>query len=57
MMHTHVEVMTEQLLNLHKAMGVNHIIASPQGAGMPHGQVLESLHLLGEVVLSNLKSA
>ena len=48
---------TEQLLNLHKAMGVNHIIASPQGAGMPHGQVLESLHLLGEVVLPNLKSA
>jgi alkanesulfonate monooxygenase SsuD/methylene tetrahydromethanopterin reductase-like flavin-dependent oxidoreductase (luciferase family) len=48
---------TEQLLNLHKTLGVNHIIASPQGAGMPQGQVLDSLHMLGEIVLPNLKSA
>ncbi len=48
---------TEQLLNLHKTLGVNHIIASPQGAGMPHGPVLDSLHMLGEIVRPNLKSA
>ena len=47
----------EQLLNLHKTLGVNHIIASVQGAGMPQSQVLEALHMLGEEVLPYLKNA
>ncbi|MEE2932573.1 MAG: hypothetical protein VX941_04025 [Pseudomonadota bacterium] len=32
----------EQLLDLHKTMGVNHIIASVQGAGMPQSQYWRS---------------
>lgn len=32
----------EQLLDLHKTMGVNHIIASVQSAGMPQSQYWRS---------------
>ena len=48
------EEVTEQILNLHNTLGVNRIIASVQGAGMPQSQVLEALHMLGEEVLPNL---
>jgi hypothetical protein len=36
-------------------LGVNHIIMSVQGIGMPQGQVLDSFHLLAEEVFPKVQ--
>lgn len=40
----------EQMLALHRATGINHLIMSVQWPGMPQNMVLDVLHLLAEEV-------
>lgn len=47
----------EEMLRYHNALGVNHIIMSVQGVGMPQTQVLETFHLMAEEVFPKVRSA
>ncbi len=40
----------EEMLRYHEVLGVDHIIMSVQGVGMPQGQVLETFQLMAEEV-------
>ncbi len=44
------EEVAEQMLQLHQATGINHLIMSVQWPGMPQGLVLDQLHRLAEEV-------
>ena len=48
---------TEQVVALHRATGMNHLIASIEWPGMPPSLVLETMHLLAEEVLPALRRA
>jgi alkanesulfonate monooxygenase SsuD/methylene tetrahydromethanopterin reductase-like flavin-dependent oxidoreductase (luciferase family) len=45
----------EQMLALHRATGVNHLIMSVQWPGMPQRQALEQLHMLAEDVFPKVR--
>ena len=46
-----------EMLRYHSALGVNHIIMSVQGVGMPQGQVLDTFHLMAEEVFPKVQKA
>ena len=45
----------EQMLALHRATGINHLIMSVQWPGMPQSMVLDELHLLAEDVFPRVR--
>ena len=45
----------EQMLKLHKATGINHLIMSMQWPGMPQSMALEELHMLAEEVFPKVR--
>jgi alkanesulfonate monooxygenase SsuD/methylene tetrahydromethanopterin reductase-like flavin-dependent oxidoreductase (luciferase family) len=45
----------EQILKLHQATGVNHLIMSVQWPGMPQSMVLDVLHMLAEEVFPKVR--
>jgi alkanesulfonate monooxygenase SsuD/methylene tetrahydromethanopterin reductase-like flavin-dependent oxidoreductase (luciferase family) len=45
-----------EMLRYHRALGVNHIIMSVQGVGMPQAQVLDTFHLLAEEVFPKVQA-
>jgi alkanesulfonate monooxygenase SsuD/methylene tetrahydromethanopterin reductase-like flavin-dependent oxidoreductase (luciferase family) len=45
----------EQMLALHRATGINHLIMSVQWPGMPQSLVLDELHLLAEEVFPKVR--
>jgi alkanesulfonate monooxygenase SsuD/methylene tetrahydromethanopterin reductase-like flavin-dependent oxidoreductase (luciferase family) len=45
----------EQMLKLHQATGINHLIMSVQWPGMPQNMVLDVLHLLAEEVFPRVR--
>ncbi|MCH9671692.1 MAG: LLM class flavin-dependent oxidoreductase [Gammaproteobacteria bacterium] len=47
----------EQMLRYHEVLGVNHIIMSVQGVGMPQGQVLDTFGLMAEEVFPKVRAA
>ena len=47
----------EEMLRYHRVLGVNHIIMSVQGVGMPQGQVLDTFHLMAEEVFPKVRQA
>ncbi|MDP6567759.1 MAG: LLM class flavin-dependent oxidoreductase [Alphaproteobacteria bacterium] len=47
----------EEILRYHRALGVNHLIMSAQGVGMPQAQVLETFHLMAEEVFPKVRRA
>lgn len=47
----------EEMLRYHRVLGVNHIIMSVQGVGMPQGQVLDTFHLMAEEVFPKVRAA
>jgi alkanesulfonate monooxygenase SsuD/methylene tetrahydromethanopterin reductase-like flavin-dependent oxidoreductase (luciferase family) len=47
----------EEMLRYNRTLGVNHIIMSCQGVGMPQGQVLDTFHLLAEEVFPKVRAA
>jgi len=47
----------EQIVALHRATGINHLIASIEWPGMPPALVLETMHLLAEQVLPAVRQA
>ncbi|MBT4042182.1 MAG: LLM class flavin-dependent oxidoreductase [Rhodospirillaceae bacterium] len=46
-----------EMLRYHNALGVNHIIMSVQGVGMPQGQVLDTFQLMAEEVFPKVRDA
>ena len=46
-----------EILHYHDTLGVNHIIMSVQGVGMPQGQVLDTFHLMAEEVFPKVRRA
>ena len=47
--------MAEQILTLHRATGINHLIMSVQWPGMPQSLVLDELHMLAEEVFPKVR--
>jgi alkanesulfonate monooxygenase SsuD/methylene tetrahydromethanopterin reductase-like flavin-dependent oxidoreductase (luciferase family) len=47
----------EEMLRYHSELGVNHIIMSVQGVGMPQSQTLETFQLMAEEVFPKVRSA
>ncbi len=47
----------QEMLRYHEVLGVNHIIMSVQGVGMPQGQVLETFQLMAEEVFPKVRKA
>jgi len=47
----------EDMVRYHETLGVNHIIMSVQGVGMPQSQVLDSFHLMAEEVFPKVQAA
>jgi alkanesulfonate monooxygenase SsuD/methylene tetrahydromethanopterin reductase-like flavin-dependent oxidoreductase (luciferase family) len=45
----------EQMLTLHRATGINHLIMSVQWPGMPQSLVLDELHMLAEEVFPQVR--
>jgi alkanesulfonate monooxygenase SsuD/methylene tetrahydromethanopterin reductase-like flavin-dependent oxidoreductase (luciferase family) len=45
----------EQILALHRATGINHLIMSVQWPGMPQNLVLDELHMLAEEVFPKVR--
>lgn len=45
----------EQMLKLHQASGINHLIMSVQWPGMPQSMVLDELHMLAEEVFPKVR--
>jgi alkanesulfonate monooxygenase SsuD/methylene tetrahydromethanopterin reductase-like flavin-dependent oxidoreductase (luciferase family) len=45
----------EQILTLHRATGINHLIMSVQWPGMPQSLVLDELHMLAEEVFPKVR--
>ena len=47
----------EEMLRYNEVLGVNHIIMSVQGVGMPQGQVLDTFRLMAEEVFPKVRAA
>ena len=47
----------EEMLHYHRVLGVNHIIMSVQGVGMPQAQVLDTFQLMAEEVFAKVRRA
>jgi alkanesulfonate monooxygenase SsuD/methylene tetrahydromethanopterin reductase-like flavin-dependent oxidoreductase (luciferase family) len=47
----------QEMLRYHEVLGVNHIIMSVQGVGMPQGQVLDTFQLMAEEVFPKVRKA
>jgi alkanesulfonate monooxygenase SsuD/methylene tetrahydromethanopterin reductase-like flavin-dependent oxidoreductase (luciferase family) len=47
----------EEILRYHEVLGVNHLIMSVQGVGMPQGQVLDTFQLMAEEVFPKVRRA
>jgi alkanesulfonate monooxygenase SsuD/methylene tetrahydromethanopterin reductase-like flavin-dependent oxidoreductase (luciferase family) len=47
----------EQMLALHRATGINHLIMSVQWPGMPQSLALDELHMLAEEVFPRVRQA
>ena len=47
----------QEMLRYNELLGVNHIIMSVQGVGMPQGQVLDTFHLMAEEVFPKVRQA
>ena len=47
----------EEMLRYNEVLGVNHIIMSVQGVGMPQGQVLDTFRLMAEDVFPKVRAA
>jgi len=47
----------EEMLRYNSVLGVNHIIMSVQGVGMPQAQVLDTFHLMAEEVFPKVQQA
>jgi len=47
----------EQLIDLHRRTGINHLIVSVQWPGLPQAAVLEAMHLFAEEVMPRVRSA
>ncbi len=47
----------EEMLRYNSVLGVNHIIMSVQGVGMPQAQVLDTFHLMAEEVFPKVRQA
>ena len=47
----------EEMLRYNSTLGVDHIIMSVQGVGMPQGQVLDTFHLMAEEVFPKVRRA
>ena len=45
------------MLRYNRRLGVNHIIMSVQGVGMPQGQVRDSFQLMAEEVFPKVRRA
>ena len=45
----------EQMLRLHRATGINHLIMSVQWPGMPQSLALEEIHMLAEEVFPRVR--
>jgi alkanesulfonate monooxygenase SsuD/methylene tetrahydromethanopterin reductase-like flavin-dependent oxidoreductase (luciferase family) len=45
----------EQMINLHRRTGINHLIMSVQWPGMPQNMVLDVLHMLAEEVFPKVR--
>jgi alkanesulfonate monooxygenase SsuD/methylene tetrahydromethanopterin reductase-like flavin-dependent oxidoreductase (luciferase family) len=48
---------TEQIVNLNKEVGTNHLIMSIQWADMPHSLTMDTLAILGEKVIPQVRQA
>jgi probable F420-dependent oxidoreductase len=48
---------TEQIVNLHREIGMNHLIMSIQWADMPHSLTLDTMTLLSETVFPQVRQA
>ena len=48
---------TEQIVNLHREIGMNHLIVSIQWADMPHSLTLDTMALLSEQVFPQVRQA
>ncbi len=48
---------TEQIVNLNKTVGMNHLIMSVQWADMPHSLTMDTLAILGEKVFPQVQQA
>ena len=48
---------TEQIVNLHREIGMNHLIMSIQWADMPHSLTLDTMALLSEQVFPQVRQA
>ena len=51
------DTVAEEMLRYRERLGVNHIIMSVQGVGMPQGQVLDTFHLMAEEVFPKVRAA
>lgn len=51
------DTVAEEMLRYNAELGVNHIIMSVQGVGMPQGQVLDTFHLMAEEVFPKVRAA
>lgn len=51
------DTVAEEMLRYHEELGVNHIIMSCQGVGMPQTQVLETFDLLAKEVFPKVRAA
>ncbi len=51
------ETVAEEMVRYNREIGVNHIIMSVQGIGMPQGQVLETFDLLAKEVFPKVQAA
>ena len=47
----------EEMLRYHSELGVNHMIMSVQGVGMPQTQVLETFDLMAKEVFPKVRAA
>ena len=47
----------EEMLRYNSVLGVNHIVMSVQGVGMPQAQVLDTFHLMAEEVFPKIRQA
>ncbi len=47
----------EQILGLQESIGINHLIVSIEWGGMPHGLILETLHLIAEEVMPKVRKS
>jgi len=47
----------EQLISIHKNVGVNHVVMGIEWAGMPQTLVADTMHMLAEEVIPKVRSA